>query len=66
MERLVFYGVIIMHNCIKEYSYQDLWLSKWTNLLDHEMHIYDEAKDRENHDEVHIPHLNYLQETISS
>ena len=55
-----------MHGCIKEYSYQDVWLSKWRNLIDHEMHIYDEAKDRENPDEVHIPHLNYLQETISS
>ena len=30
------------------------------------MHIYDEAKDRENHDEVYIPHLNFLYETISS
>ena len=28
------------------------------------MHIYDEAKDRENHDEVHIPHLKCLHETI--
>ena len=28
------------------------------------MHIYVEAKDRENHDDVHIPHLNCLQETI--
>ena len=58
LERPVFYSVLIMHSCIKAYSYQD--------LLDHEMHIYDEAKDRENHDEVHIPHFNCLEETISS
>ena len=59
-------SVLIMHSCIKAHSYQDLWLSKWRNLLDHEMHIYDEAKDRENNYEVHIPHLNCLQETIPS
>ena len=55
-----------MHSYIKAYSYQDLWLSKWRNLLDHEKHIYDESKDRENHDDVHIPYLDYLQETMSS
>ena len=55
-----------MYIYIKAYSYQDLLISEWRNLVDHEKHIYNEAKDRENHDEVHIPHLNYLQETIPS
>ena len=55
-----------MYSYIKPYSYQDLLLSEGRNLVDHEKHIYDEAKDRENHDEVHIPHLNCLQEAVSS